>query len=199
MSTPSIRARIEDEVVSRLSPLKHSIGVRSIEVYNGEFDAKALDDIKRRSNGALPGIFVSTSQCSLRDISNGRGRYVKDQDIEILVMSISERSREDAVRRSGKDPGVYVICEAIHPLLIGQQSAIVGVGMYDATRGESVVLREPDRTVWKIGYQVPIDVQKAAMSAEDLLELEMTLNFPSPELDTADNPVVTQMTSVGGG
>lgn len=193
----AVRTQIEDSVVARIAPLKMRGVIASVKPFNGVIDTdEDIADIKRILNGQYPGVLVRCKGASYHEVQVQRRRVVKDQSIEIFVVSASQRSREENVRNKvyGGGAGAAMVIETLLGLLLGFQVEADGAGRM-IPRDEDEVLQLPDLSIWRSLWSVPVDARPAPVTESEYTLIHSELNLSSDE-DDAANPVVVAETDV---
>lgn len=147
----TLRRDLEDAVVAavaaRLTYLK------AVHPYAGELGgAKDLSEIKERLKGRVPGVLVSCRGSAVDTLIQSR-HVVKDEELDLYLVSGNMRSREDKLRA---DAGIYQIAQDLERLLLGRDVGIAGVGRLNL-RSESQEIHAPDLAVWRVRYEVRMD------------------------------------------
>ena len=188
---------MEISVVTRLGPLRMPSGyLQTIKVYQGALDPDPDDDpdVARVAQGRSPAVLVTTGDGDYRDITLPLREATLETTVELLVFSSNLRSHEAKARGDGisRDPGIYQIIEDIRRLLFGVELGVPGVG-YLRPRSERPVVRTGSRAIWRLTYDVTLDVSAADPEADagPLREREIRAHRPGD-----DRPVVRSLTSL---
>ena len=192
----ALRTQLEDAVIVRLGRLKRAASggyVHTVASYNGELTPSRQDEhFQRVTRGALPAILVTTGDGAYSDLTMGRQADL-DFTLELLVASSILRSLEDANRGDGlsQDPGIYQMIEDIREQLFRREIGVNGIGWL-LPASETTVLRESDRSIWQLTYQVTADVAHAPVEDElgDYDSIHNEVNFPAADDGAPANPVV---------
>lgn len=110
--------QIEDAIISKLEPLKASLGVRAIKTYQGELESE--DEIKRLVM-LFPAIYVVYGGSRYEDLG---ARKVEHMAYHLVVCDRNLRSEAEARRGGSENPGVYAMLGAIRDALCGSQLSL---------------------------------------------------------------------------
>jgi hypothetical protein len=193
----SIRRQIEDRVIAALQPLLTSRILRAVRTFSGNLSAD-LDDVKRMTGGQLPAVLITTSRADYHAIQTQRRRHSKNVQLQLLVISPSLRSREEARRDDvgGGSAGIYLLMEYLCEALQGLDPTLPGVGRIEPASEEEFAV-QPDVAVWRMTFTVPVDVNRPIdQTLADLLEIYSDVKLPAIE-DPGKTVVATAWMVVG--
>lgn len=185
------RQALEDAAIVALQPLR-KVGdgggaagyLRAVKPYGGEIDTRNMELLRATLVGQAPGILLATGAGTTRPrLSRRRG--VKDLTLELLIVSMSQRSAEarlrgDTSEGAGADPGIYQILDDVAALLTGFDPGVDGVGLL-SPHTEKPLLVEPGLTIWFQSFLVPTDVARPAAVEGDISSIVSAVDFPAAE------------------
>lgn len=106
--------QIEDAVVSALSPLRASLGVRTVATYQDELTEEGVSRLVVR----LPAIYVVYGGSRYADHG---ARVIEIPKMVVLVIDRSLRDEAEVRRGGNHNPGTYAMLAGVRELLCGQQ------------------------------------------------------------------------------
>ena len=107
--------QIEDAIISKLQPLKASLGIRAIKTYQGELESE--EEIKRLVM-LFPAVYVVYGGSRYEDFG---ARQVEHMAYHLIVCDRNLRSEAEARRGGSENPGTYAMLEGSRDALCGSQ------------------------------------------------------------------------------
>lgn len=209
----SQRETLEDAIIDAIAeklllsrnPTTGYLGM--VGEYNGELepDEDALEDFKRRINGAFPAVLVGPGPSPMSSEGSTRKRFKREIMVELYVASNNLRSREHRNRTdpaldagNTRDVGCYQIIEHLHGLIAGNDFGIDGVSPGDPVREEPLIQID-EFTIWRQVFRFAADAHTAPWDSGDGQKLtsyflkSQIAGEPDDEPDVSPNPLVTAL------